>query len=35
MTIYQLIACTIIANDILKASVYFGTEVFGQRYCDA
>ncbi len=28
MTIYQLIACTIIANDILKASVYFGTEVF-------
>ena len=28
MAIYQLIACTIIANDILKASVYFGTEVF-------
>lgn len=28
MAIYKLIACTIIANDILKASVYFGTEVF-------
>ena len=28
MAIYQLIACTIIANDISKASVYFGTEVF-------
>ena len=28
MAIHQLIACSIITNDILKASVYFGTEVF-------